>query len=154
MTISKTKAELQHQNNQSKPITLDEAVQIIKDWRANKSTPNEAIPNHIWQYIFSLSARFSETTICTELGITKNQLRYKRDEHQSSALPAQSSGLTKIDFCEVKQSPVTEPLYKAMKIPATNTLIVEFCRADGRLMKIHTTTDSFSELMKAFFSGV
>jgi hypothetical protein len=36
---------------------------------------------------------------------------------------------------------------------ATNTLIVEFCRADGKIMKIHTTTESFSALMKAFFCG-
>ncbi|MBM3887316.1 hypothetical protein FJ364_05290 [Candidatus Dependentiae bacterium] len=155
MTINKAIAELQRQDNQSKLITLDEAVQMITDWRANKATPNEAIPNHIWQHIFSLSERFSETTICTELGITKNQLRYKRDEHQSlTALPKPPSNFAKIDFCEVKQSPIAQPLYKATKIPATNTLIVEFCRTDGRLMKIHTTTDSFAELMKAFFSEV
>jgi len=32
-------------------------------------------------------------------------------------------------------------------------LVVEFCRSDGQIMKIHTTQDSISTLMQSFFGG-
>lgn len=81
------------------------------------------------------------------------QFQRKLDEHTPhAATQNQKTHKTPIDFCEAKDTP-SSSLYKPARIPATNTLVVEFCRADGRIMKIHTTTDSFSELMKAFFGG-
>jgi hypothetical protein len=99
--------------------------------------------------------KFPESTICAALGISKMQLHRKIDERRSS-VPSKPAKLhthkpPHVDFCEAKEP--QPPLYKPAKIPATNTLIVEFCRADGHIMKIHTTTDSFAELMKAFFGG-
>jgi hypothetical protein len=79
------------------------------------------------------------------------QFRRKLDELRPSAQPQQAFRPPHIDFCEAKEAPLNH--YKPARIPATNTLVVEFCRADGRIMKIHTTTDSFAELMKAFFGG-
>lgn len=152
MTTDNTVTEFPRATSQSKAITLDDVLQSITDWRANKETRNEPIPDELWKNIFTLLKKFPESTVCVALGITKAQLQRKLDENKSNAaMSIKIPVLPNVDFCEVKQKQT--PLYKPEKIPATNTLIVEFCRADGRLMKIHTTTDSFSELMKAFFSG-
>jgi hypothetical protein len=155
MSTNNTIAEFPRTASQAKTITLDEVTQTVSHWRANKKTRSEEMPDEIWQDILLLKNKFSETTICGALGIVKMQLLRKIDEKkpQVTILP-KASQLSKIDFCEVKQIPASAPppLYTPNKIPATNTLIVEFCRADGRIMKIHTTTDSFAELMKSFFS--
>ena len=155
MSTNNTITELHRTASQPKTITLDEVIQTVSHWRANKKTRSEEMPDDIWQDILLLTNKFSETTICGAFGIAKMQLLRKIDEKKSSAtiLP-KASQLAKINFCEVKQIPASAPppLYKPNKIPATNTLIVEFCRADGRIMKIHTTTDSFAELMKSFFA--
>jgi hypothetical protein len=161
-TNSATISEFMPPSSQSKIITLDEVLQAVNNWRANKLARNEPMPSHIWQDIFTLLNKFSEATICAALDIPKAQLRHKLEESHppslSASLSAKPAPPPKIDFCEVKQTPlpITAPasLYKPAKIPATHTLVVEFCRADGRIMKIHTTTESFSDLMKAFFSGV
>ena len=134
-----------------KTITLDDVVQSMAAWRANKSTRGEQIPDDIWESIFALVDKYPDLPVCGVLGVTKMQFQRKMDELRSSAAPpTQSIKIPAMDFCEAREAP---PSYKPERIPATNTLIVEFCRSDGRIMKIHTTTDSFAELMKAFFSG-
>jgi hypothetical protein len=147
--------EFPSQSQATPSITLDTVVQAMDYWRANKKHPQEQIPDSIWQQIFSLLGKFPESTLRSVLGLTNTQFRRKLAETSSPTSNKPSTELPRIDFCEVKEilSPPT-PLYKPAKIPATNTLVVEFCRADGRLMKIHTTTDSFAELMKAFFEGI
>jgi hypothetical protein len=153
MTVDNTITKFPHPASQEKTITLDEAIQSMTEWRINKGTRGEQIPDDIWKNIFTLLKKYPEATVCAALGLTKMQLHRKLDE-KKSPIATVSSQLPKtphIDFCEVNQTQT--PLYKPARIPATNTLVVEFCRADGRIMKIHTTTDSFSELMKAFFAG-
>lgn len=152
MSNSNTITEFPRSVSQSKTITLDEVAKTVTDWRANKETRSQQIPDDIWKNIILLTDKFTDTVICGALGISKMQLRRKIDEHKSSTTAfAQPSQLSKIDFCEAKQATTSAPLYMPNKIPATNTLVVEFCRADGRIMKIHTTTDSFADLMKSFF---
>lgn len=140
-------------------ITLDSVVEAIESWRVNKKSMQEPIPESIWQQIFVLLEKFPESTLRAATGISSNQFRRKLQEraegmNNTSSIPKVSSP-AHIDFCEVKTSKSISQaaLYKPAKILATNTLIVEFCRADGQIMKIHTTTDSFAELMKAFFAG-
>lgn len=138
-------------------VTLDRVVQLMEEWRANKKNIQEPIPESIWQQVLILLEKFPEPTVRAATGISSTQFR-RRLEKRSSSCTTQKKAAdipVNIDFCEVKESNSFQsiPLYKPAKIPATNTLIVEFCRADGRIMKIHTTTDSFAELMKAFFSG-
>ena len=153
MTIDNKIAEFPNTANQPKTVTLDELVQDMNEWRAHKETRGEQIPEEIWQKILPLLKKFPEPTICIALGITKMQLRRKLDEQKYiSTIEIIPTKTTRVDFCEAKEIPI--PIYKpAPKIPATNTLVVEFCRADGRIMKIHTTTDSFADLMKAFFGS-
>lgn len=155
MTINNTVTEFPRAKNLSKSVTLDDVIQSMIHWRSQKAKPQEQIPDQIWQDIFVLLEKFSETTIRTALGISAAQFRRKMDERQeispSKAQIQQPTEPSRIDFCPAKPD---ISLHKPAKIPATNTLVVEFCRADGQIMKIHTTTDSFSDLMKAFFTGV
>lgn len=150
MSIDNKILSFPHTMASSKITTLDDVVQAMDEWRANKKNPQEPIPEAIWRSIYVLLDKFQETTIRAALGISSMQLRRKLEERSAQPTATQQPpALPAVDFCEVK----TQPIYKAAKIPATNTLVVEFCRADGQIMKIHTTTDSFAELMKAFFTG-
>lgn len=152
MSIDNKISEFPRQVSQSSAITIDDVIQSITDWRATKNNRNVPIPDSIWKNILILLGKFSQQTLCAALGITKAQLQRKIEEQEfSSKIPSQPLELPRMDFCEARQSP--PPVYKPARIPATNTLVVEFCRSDGRIMKIHTTTDSFAELMKAFFAG-
>jgi hypothetical protein len=131
-------------------ITLDSVLQSLASWRATKTSRSEPIPDDIWKSIFSLEARFPDLPVHSIFGIPKTQYQRKRDESQSSTVPTFTVRQPRVDFCEAKEE---QACYQPARIPATNTLVVEFCRADGKIMKIHTTTDSFAELMKAFFTG-
>ena len=140
----------------STKVTLDSVVQEIIGWRSNKQSRSEQMPEEIWDLIFELSEKFPTSTICAAAGVNTTQFRRKLDERMAySNSHNKIDPLEDLDFCEVATGKLTaDPsMYKPEKIPATNTLIVEFCRADGQIMKIHTTTDSFAELMQAFFSG-
>jgi hypothetical protein len=149
MSIDNKISEFPRQPN---GIILDDVIQSITDWRATKNNRNVPIPEEIWKNIFILFGKFSEQTLCAALGITNLQFQRKLEEQKfASKVPSQPSELPRMDFCEARQP--SPPVYKPARIPATNTLVVEFCRSDGRIMKIHTTTDSFAELMKAFFGG-
>jgi hypothetical protein len=143
--------EFPRTSNQPPNITLDDLVMEVNDWRANKRSRNERIPEYIWQKVFALLKKFPDSTICAALGIPKAKLNQEREERKYvktvELVLTDEPESSPVDFCEAEE----EALYKPARIPATNTLIVEFCRADGRIMKIHTTTDSFAELMKAFF---
>jgi hypothetical protein len=137
-------------------VTLDSLVKAMTDWRTNKKNVQEQIPEWIWQQIYVLLEKFPGSTVRAATGISSTQLRRKLEERSSRTVSHEKPSVATIDFCEAKENKPSKsaPLYQAIRIPATNTLIVEFCRADGRIMKIHTTSDSFAELMKAFFEGV
>jgi hypothetical protein len=133
-------------------ITLESMLSIITEWRSNKGARGEQIPVEIWKKIISLTKKYPEAVICGALGITKMQFKRKLDEFRPPISTTETAHESRrVDFCEAKESSSSH--YRPARIPATNTLIVEFCRADGQIMKIHTTTDSFAELMKAFFEG-
>jgi hypothetical protein len=146
--------EVANRTQTSSAVTLDDVIKAMEQWRANKRRQAEQIPESIWQQIFALLERFSESTLRSALRISAAQFQRKLAEYNRQAV-ASETPLPVMDFCEVKKSPslLKNSLYKPAKIPATNTLVVEFCRADGQVMKIHTTTDSFAQLMKAFFIG-
>ena len=150
------------------PKTLEDVMDMVNDWRAQKSERGDRMPDALWQEIILLLNKFPSSMLCTVFKISKIQLQNKQAKYQAATSPLGHEAKTKssipsraslpsilheippMDFCEVKRQ---VPRYQPERIPATNTLVVEFCRADGQLMKIHTTTDSFAELMKAFFAG-
>jgi hypothetical protein len=134
--------------------TLEDIIQQLDEWRANKKHAQEKIPEIIWDQIILLSTKIPEHRLRPALGLTNSQWRRRIEERPSeqvTSVMAENKNSPSMDFCEVKTAP--QQLYTPAKIPATNTLVVEFCRSDGRIMKIHTTTDSFVDLIKAFFAG-
>jgi hypothetical protein len=153
MSFDNNVSEFPRMSSQGKAIALEDMIRAMTDWRNNKGMRNEQIPDELWKNIFTLLNQFSVQTLCATLGISKMQFQRKLDEHTSHVVTQnQQTSKPPMDFCEAREAPPSSS-YKPARIPATNTLVVEFCRADGRIMKIHTTTDSFAELMKAFFGG-
>jgi len=135
------------------PITLDKVVLAMENWRASKKNIQDPIPDSIWQQIVALLDKFPEATVRAATGITSTQLTRKLKERNFAASSATSlQSPSSIHFCEVKEEK-SPALYKPAKVLTNHTLIVEFCRADNQIMKIHTTTASFADLMKAFFEG-
>ena len=111
------------------------------------------MPEEIWEKIFMLTKEFPSSILRATLGVTSAQFQRKLDEYSIKLSGQQKAApLADLSFYEIPKPKISSaPLYQPAKALATNTLIVEFCRADGRMMKIHTTTDSFAELMRAFF---
>ena len=139
------------------PLSLDSVLQEIEQWKSQKSSFNEPLPDVIWKNIFTLSEHYSVKRVCSFLGI--GITRYNKKFHQF--YPSQKHTTTKksevtqksdrppVDFCEVKTK---NPIFEPLQIP-TNTVIVEFRRADGNIMKIHCLSDRFHEIIQAFFAG-
>jgi hypothetical protein len=142
----------------SKELSLEGVKERLNHWRSSKKRANEGIPVSLWQQIFSLLGKHTETEIRSVLRLTQTQLE------RGSALLEEAERLTQesvlprtnqapIDFCEIQEK-VSYPLaYKPAEAFATNTCVVELYRPDGMLMKIHICTDSFEELLHAFYKG-
>jgi hypothetical protein len=142
----------------SQELTLERVKETLNSWRTSKKRSNEGIPVSLWQQIFGLLGKHTETEIRSVLHLTPTQLErgsalLEEEEqlNQESILP--SSNKAAIDFCEVKEK-VSYPLaYKPAEAFVTNTCVVELFRPDGMLMKIHICTDRFDELLHAFYKG-
>lgn len=130
-----------------KSLTIDAVFQELEQWRATRSEHKEtSIPDSLWRKIFALAKEHSPSKMRGLFGISSQQYAKKLKE----LCPEQPAALNKpepIDFCEVQKTDSLDYLN-----PAINpTLVVEFCRADGKIMKIHTTTRSIKDVMRAFF---
>lgn len=141
----------------SNSLTLEGVKTRLNAWRASKKRSNEGIPIALWQQIFELLGKHTETEIRSVLHLTPTQLE------RGSALIDEAERLNRdnlpntskacVDFCEAQQEPSYPLAYKPAEAFATNTSIVELYRPDGMLMKIHICTDRFEELLRAFFKG-
>ena len=142
----------------SQELTLERVKEALNSWRSSKKRANEGIPIYLWQQIFRLLGKHTETEIRSVLHLTPTQLERGSallDEaerlNQESMLP--NSNKAAIDFCEVQETASYPLAYKPAEAFATNTCVVELYRPDGMLMKIHICTDRFDELLRAFFKG-
>lgn len=142
----------------SKNLSLEEVKERLTHWRESKKRVNEGIPVYLWKQIFTLLGKHTETELRSVLRLTPVQLE------RGSALLEKAEQLTQtgelstraeepIDFCEVQEQAAYPLAYKPAEAFATNTCIVELHRPDGMLMKIHICTDSFDELLHAFYRG-
>ena len=146
----------------SKAVSIDEVYEEMEEWRSTKTlTGQRGIPDALWKKILVLGQLHTPSKIQKIFGLNATQYKSKLAELTTTGTATVTHGNMKntvgavlpVELCEVKTRP-EPPVYRPDYIQlATNTLIVEFCRADGKTMKIHTTTDSFSELMKSFFNG-
>jgi hypothetical protein len=139
-------------------LTLEGVKARLEAWRASKKRANEGIPVALWQQIFELLGKHTETELRSVLRLTPTQLERGSaliDEaerlNQENNLP--NANKVSVDFCEAQEE-LSYPLAsKPAEAFATNTSIVELYRPDGMLMKIHICTDRFEELLRAFFKG-
>jgi len=128
-------------------ITIESVHNEIENWRAKKKSQGEKMPDALWKKVISLCKQFpDQTKICRRLFITKTQLKAKLREFGDEALFNDP-----IELCKIPKIQ-SLPSYKDVEdgFSALSTLVVEFCRADGCVMKIHTTTKSIHELINNF----
>src|SRR5262245_8517574 len=137
-------------------VTLDAVVRAMQEWRNNKDVHQEgSIPHSLWRDIFALSPSLSPTKVRRLLTISKSQYEKKFAQLFPSEQKVDQQEPTPVEFCEVNSSPSAikhTPRHEQMPhyIPV-NTVIVEFCRADGKIMKIHATNHCFKEIIDAFY---
>ena len=161
-----------------KPVSLDSVFQSMEHWRNNKTTYGTNIPDEVWRQIFQLEETYPVPKITKIFAISTKTYLHKRAELQGkiNSLPSQpahsiTSGFSEAIISENPQQsshrdkdkiqPLTRSDVKSLRKkdhdadPASfidfSTVVVEFIRADGQRMNIHTTNKSFSELMRVFF---
>ena len=136
-------------------ITLEILTSMMSVWRGKKKNAQEQIPEAIWDVVFMLIKTIPQSKIRTITGITAQQIKRKKQLRQNTNIIKEDKNSNdELEFCEViKEKPEIPIAYKPAKAFATNTSIVELYRADGMLMKIHICTDSFNDLLHAFFKG-
>jgi hypothetical protein len=146
------------------PITINSLLQEIEEWRTKQGRTKGPIPDAFWNKIFILAKTHPPSRLRAILGISTTQYNKKLNQQGPIPLPstpkptlaepavtngAEDSVPPLIEWKNLKGKPTYEPA----KGLAINTVVVEFTRADGHVMKIHTTTQSFKELLQLFFEG-
>lgn len=142
----------------SKELTLEGVKEALNGWRASKKRTNESIPVSLWQQIFKLFGKHTESELRSALNLTPTQMErgsalLEREEQLSKENALPSTTQKSIDFCEVQEKASFPLSYKPAEAFVTNTCVVELYRPDGMLMKIHICTDRFDELLHAFYKG-
>lgn len=142
--------------------TLDAVLAEFEQWRAHKPKLASPIPGALWEKIFQLAKIHSPTKIRALFNISTKQYQKKWEEKNSSTkeilsstttispIPVATPTANSPELCAIKLKPST---YQSQPLPSAKTIVVEFCREDGRRMSIHTTQDSISILMQDFFKG-
>jgi len=150
----------EHPAKQNNTLTLDLVFNELEVWRSKKTNRTTAIPDYLWEKIFELAERISPTKLKAIMGVTHAQYLKKQDELYplSSNVPDNANTTPnkkidvsdKVDFCQLK---TTDSLYKPLDALATHTIVVEFHRSDGQLMKIHTVNSNFKTLIQLFYEN-
>ena len=122
----------------SQELTLERVKEALNSWRSSKKRANEGIPIYLWEQIFRLLGKHTETEIRSVLHLTPTQLERGSallDEaerlNQESMLP--SSDKDAIDFCEVQEQASYPLAYKpaeAFAIKGCLMLRRKLCRAE------------------------
>jgi hypothetical protein len=142
---------------QQPPLSIDAVLQELQHWRDNREIHKEiSIPEALWKKIFSLAQTHPPAKIRGLFGISSQQYQNKFNQYfppPDVAASSKAADNDPIQFCQAEVNSKPPPLYQPLKIPTTNTLVVEFCRADGQLMRIHATHECLATLMPLFFNG-
>lgn len=142
----------------SESINLKSVKKEVEEWRSAKKNNNDRMPDSLWDKVRYLLQYHSEIELLSVLSLTRVQMNREK-KLGSSAMAHQgknpSGAQDVVTFCEAEEEEDSSfPLaYKPAEAFATNTCVVELYRPDGMLMKIHICTDSFDDLLKAFYKG-
>jgi len=160
---------------------LSQALIDMQNWRGNKTNKAESIPDKLWQQIFALEGLHTPSQLSAIFKLSHRQYTSNK-KRVFETTPSQTkinSEAPVSEFCEANlidndksapaddfnsesdsdsESPPQVALsspspYALESLPNAKTLIVEFCRKDGAIMKIHTTQDSIDIVMDNFFNG-
>jgi hypothetical protein len=135
---------------------LAATLAAFEQWRSGKKRIAEPIPEELWQKIFSLEPFYSSALLRRFFSLSTKQYAAKREAlfpqrppKSTPQVDTQSqTAASPVSLCEVK---IKKPNpYASEPLPSGKTLIVEFCRGDGQIMKIHSTQDSIPLLMRQF----
>lgn len=134
----------------TKPLELSSLLEEFAQWRASKNNPADPIPDALWEKVFQLEKTYPCAALKQLLNISTKQYKHKVAQlNVNNTRPDTPKGSPQ-KLCQVT---VKKEPYQHDALPSGKTLIVEFCREDGKIMKIHTTQDSIPTLMKTFFGG-
>lgn len=140
-------------------LHIADVFQEITAWRETKHQHKETtIPDALWRKIILLGQKHGGTKIRSLFGISGKQYDKRAKQFCSPSGNTPKQDTKAVQFCEVKM-PVTSvksttPTYQPSEIPhANNVTVVEFCRSDGQIMKIHTTTHNLNTIIHSFFEG-
>jgi hypothetical protein len=149
--MSNTFTQVNASANQSEGasgLSLDVVLEEMHRWRQNKDPlKQKTIPDELWHKIFKLAKHYPPAKIRVLFAVSNSQYQKKFKQLYPNEVADESS---EVDLCEVKTQ---SSVYRSFNIPASNTVIIEFIRQDGPIMRIHTTTDHFQQLIQAFFAG-
>jgi hypothetical protein len=157
-------------------VTIDSVLQELTVWRETKAEHKQpGFPDPLWRRILWLGQQHGETKIRSLLGISSQQYKIKaaqlaRQADPGSDKPSDDGGKSSVPFVEMAV-PTTEiaataseqavtttqaSIYQAadVTIPDAHTVsVVELCRADGMVMKIHTVNNHWRALIEAFWEA-
>ena len=155
---------------------FNQALQDFSHWRVNKKKPAEPIPHKLWHQIFELEDWYTPSELRSFFSVSTKQYSSKKEAlggrqnlaiikestYENTKNPLEVTEDYTPQFCEAKlknetkaspKSNVKSKLYALEPLPSAKTLVVEFCRHDGQIMKIHTTQDSIPTLLQTFLGG-
>jgi hypothetical protein len=125
---------------------LATTLSLFEQWRGSKKKISEPIPDELYQHIFSLEKFYPPVQLRRFFNLSTRQYETKREKFlQDASAPSPK-------LCQVKIK--AENPYSLESLPSAKTLVVEFCRSDGQIMKIHTTQDSIPTLMNTFLGSL
>lgn len=136
-------------------ISPDSTLNKLQQWRETKSEHKQTkIPDELWLEIFSLEETFKSSYLRKYFNLALKQYEDKKNNLNLSTPSSMKNNSSDDYFCEVTPSTSKQPIdIKQNYVPITTTVVVEFCRPDGRIMKIHTCTDQFRNIINDFFNG-
>ncbi len=145
-------------SNNDTVLNLEAVLQQLEDWRTTKDQHQQiSIPDSLWHNIFALTKTHSPVKLRGLFGISTAQYKKKYEQlysNQNNYGLKNKNPSAAMNFYEVPPPRKNnKPMDLEPYVPVTTTLIVEFSRADGKIMKIHTTTDNFKNLIDAFYAG-
>lgn len=136
-------------NTNNKPSLTAVAAQL-STWRDNRASGNNKIPDLVWDNIFELAKEYPRGVICKQLGISGSQ--FTKNLKKFGTLEQIYSD--PVALCQVPASPKDISASKQINVPSPlQTLIVEYVRSDGLVMKIHTTNMALLDLIQTFFKA-
>ncbi len=151
-------------NDKFAHVTLDSVKEELTVWRSTKAKHKQpGFADPIWKRILWLGEKHGETKVRAFLGVSSEQYRNKAVQFAKKKTQQEEDSIAP-GFVEIP-APATsaqrsssaqtpKPIYQPATIQspeASSVSVVELCRADGVVMKIHTVKDNWPALMQAFF---